>query len=151
MERMSIWRRYFSPSPYSQAFADTQFSAMLSAPFRRSWCVALILSAGCLPIQEGMQIVPNRSILDLFKAQDNTLFISIWSARAEKGEWTTFFSFSFFFFFWVFIFGETWKCTFFIPLHTSALALNFRERHWLPSGESIQGDFYTYTEGHRLK
>ena len=29
------------PSPYSQVSADTQFSAALSAPFRRSWCVAL--------------------------------------------------------------------------------------------------------------
>ena len=37
----------------------------------------LILSAGCLSIQDGMQILPNQSILDLFTAQDNTLFISI--------------------------------------------------------------------------
>lgn len=84
------------PSPYSQPFAHTQFSPALSAPFRRRWCVALILSAGCLPIQEGMQILPNQRFLDLFTAQDNTLCISIWSARAEKGEWTTFF-----FFFWL--------------------------------------------------
>lgn len=81
-------------------------------------------------------------ILDLFTAQDNTLCISIWSARAEKGEWTTFFSFSSASKLW----GDL-KCRVFYPFpHISIGATLQRETHWLPSGESIQGDFYTYTE-----
>lgn len=39
--------------------------------------LALIPYAGCLPIQEGVQILPKQSVLDLFRAQDNTLCISI--------------------------------------------------------------------------
>ena len=40
-ERMNIWRRYFSPFTLQSVSADTQFTAALSAPFRRSWCVGL--------------------------------------------------------------------------------------------------------------
>lgn len=50
------------------------------------------------PYSGGYANTSKPEILDLFTAQDNTLCISIWSARAEKGEWTTFF---FFFFFWL--------------------------------------------------
>lgn len=98
-ERLSIWRRPFSPLTLQSAFCPHSiFSSPVSSFSEEVMCSA---NPVCWlpPYSGGYANTSKPEILDLFRAQDNTLFISIWSARAEKGEWTTFFSFFFFFFF----------------------------------------------------
>lgn len=79
------------PSPYKSTLCPHSiFSSAVSSFWEEVMCSA---NPVCWlpPYSGGYANTSKPEILDLFRAQDNTLCISIWSARAEKGEWTTFF------------------------------------------------------------
>lgn len=74
-DRVSVGTSCLPPD----SLAGTHFSSSPVSSFSEGGddVLALIPYAGCLPIQEGGQILPKQSVLDLFRAQDNTLCISI--------------------------------------------------------------------------